>query len=165
MFRAADCRQLPALVRVPNATTGWIAWALDASAQGVVVPRVETEDDARQVVSAAYFSPRGTRGVGIARGSSYGAQLRTIAEHAHERTGVIVQIETFTGVTNAASIANVPGIDAVFIGPFDLAESLLALPEAERPGLDDAIATIREACDAAGCCLGIFRPDDSNRPK
>jgi len=55
MFRAADCRQLPALVRVPNATTGWIAWALDAGAQGVVVPRVETEDDARQVVSAAYF--------------------------------------------------------------------------------------------------------------
>ncbi|CAD6558567.1 5-keto-4-deoxy-D-glucarate aldolase [Paraburkholderia metrosideri] len=78
---------------------------------------------------------------------------------------MIVQIETFTGVTNAASIANVRGIDAVFIGPFDLVQSLLALPESERPSLDDAIATIRESCDAAGCCLGIFRPDDSNRPK
>ncbi|GAB3629133.1 hypothetical protein GCM10027419_39840 [Pandoraea terrae] len=165
MLRAADCRQLPALVRVPDATTGWIGWALDAGAQGVVVPRVETEDDARQVVRAAYFAPRGQRGVGIARGSSYGAQLRTIAQSAHERTCVIVQIETFTGVRNAACIANVPGIDAVFIGPFDLAQSLLAVPESERPSLDDAIAAIKKACDVAGRCLGIFRPDDSDRHK
>lgn len=165
MLRAAECRHVPALVRVPGATSGWIGWALDAGAQGVVVPHVETEDDARQAVSAAYYAPRGQRGVGISRGSSYGAQLRTIAEHAHERTCVVVQIETFAGVRNAARIASVPGIDAVFIGPFDLAQSLLALPASERPSLDEAIASIKDACDAVGCSVGIFRPDDSDRHK
>ena len=165
MLRAADCRQMPTLVRVPDAKSSWIGWALDAGAQGIVVPRVETVADARSVVDAAYYSPRGQRGVGPGRASSYGTNLRAAVSDAHERTSVVVQIETFEGVTNAADIVRVPGIDAVFIGPIDLSQSLLSVPEADRPSLDEAIAAVQKACSAAGCTMGIFRVDYSDRKK
>lgn len=65
MIRAAECVQLPALVRVPDAKSGWIGWALDSGADGIIVPRVETEEDAQLIVKAAYYSPKGSRGLGL----------------------------------------------------------------------------------------------------
>ncbi|QJI29546.1 4-hydroxy-2-oxovalerate aldolase [Pseudomonas sp. ADAK18] len=158
MIRAAECVQLPALVRVPDAKSGWIGWALDSGADGIIVPRVETEEDAQLIVKAAYYSPKGSRGVGIARGSSYGAALQSDTEHAHDCTCVIVQIETLEGVRNAQKIINVPGIDAVFIGPFDLGLSLRVVEEHERPTLESMILSIREICEASGINVGIFIP-------
>jgi 4-hydroxy-2-oxoheptanedioate aldolase len=158
MIRAAECAKLPSLVRVPDAKSGWIGWALDSGADGIIVPRVETEEDAKLIVNAAYYSPKGSRGVGIARGSSYGASLLSDTENAHGHTCVIVQIETLEGVHNAQKIINVPGIDAVFIGPFDLGLSLRAVPEHERPTLDSTILTIRQTCEASGINVGIFIP-------
>ncbi|VVN69508.1 HpcH/HpaI aldolase family protein [Pseudomonas fluorescens] len=158
MIRAAECAQLPSLVRVPDAKSGWIGWALDSGADGIIVPRVETEEDAQLIVNAAYYSPLGSRGVGIARGSSYGASLLSDTERAHDRTCVIVQIETLEGVRNAQKIISVPGIDAVFIGPFDLGLSLRVVPEHERPTLESTILSIRQICEASGVNVGIFIP-------
>lgn len=162
MLRAADACQIPALVRVPDFKGSWIQWALDSGAQGIVVPRVETEEDAKRVVDAAYYSPRGNRGVGASRGSAYGADIAKVIGTAHERTAVVVQIETYQGVLNAEKIASVEGVDAVFIGPFDLAQSLLSVPEASRPTLDEAISTVEKACEAADRSMGIFRVDYSD---
>lgn len=157
MLRAADASKTPVLVRVPDLKGSWIQWALDSGAKGIVVPRVETVEDAKRVVDAAYYPPKGCRGVGASRGSGYGADLANVVEVAHFDTAVIVQIETYPGVLNAESIAAVDGIDAVFIGPFDLAQSLLSVPEGSRPTFEEAIQLVELACEKANRSMGVFR--------
>ncbi|MGE8067104.1 HpcH/HpaI aldolase family protein [Pseudomonas sp. NPDC089569] len=155
MIRAGE-RENTVLVRIPDAKSGWVGWALDAGAEGVVVPRIESAAEAEAVVRAAYYSPRGARGVGICRGSSYGESLLTDTQVAHQRTCVIVQIETLAGVNNAVEIANTPGIDAIFVGPFDLALSLQEASTDDRLELEEAIDIIKQACESSGRCMGIF---------
>jgi len=123
MLRAADIAPMPTLVRVPE--VGWyIPRVLDLGAAGVVVPRVETGEQALDAVNRTRYAPEGKRGAGPARGQAYGAQLAHYVASANESILLAVQIETAAGLEAADEILSVPGIDAVVIGPFDLATSL-----------------------------------------
>lgn len=142
---------VPCLVRVEDDTPGAIGRALDAGAEGIIVPLVETAEQARAVASASHYPPKGIRSGGGIRplrdfASYYGAAAEAIA--------VGVMIETRRGLANAKAIAATKNVDFVFIGTGDLALSLGTPPGSEMH--TRACRKIRDASRAAGTPCGIF---------
>lgn len=154
IVRAADVHRTPLIVRVPEIGVE-IARVLDAGAAGIMVPQVESADQAREVVARARYAPIGQRGLGAARGSVYGATLGpTFTAEANDRTLVVVQIESATGVENADAILATPGLDAVVIGPADLSMSL-GVPMG-APVFWHAVERVFAAARSNGVAPGTF---------
>lgn len=126
LLLAAEVAGLTAVVRVPDHSRAVLLPPLELGAGGLQVPFVSTAEQARALVRETKFPPLGGRGLsGVSRAARYGwADPRTFRRDANRETLLIVQIETAEGMRNAAEIAAVPGVDAVFIGPADLAQSL-----------------------------------------
>jgi 4-hydroxy-2-oxoheptanedioate aldolase len=149
-----------ALARVPVGDPVVIKQYLDIGFQTLLVPMVGSAAQAADIVAATRFPPRGIRGVAssTSRASGFGTNRRYLAE-AHEKTGVIVQIESADGLAAIEQIAAVDGVDALFIGPADLAGSLGHLGDPRhaevQAAIDDALRRIR----AAGKPAGIFALD------
>lgn len=148
--------RVPCLVRVPILDEAWIKRALDAGADGVIVPQVSTADQAERAVRYAHFAPRGTRGLGTSRANRYGNSMAGVLDRAREQTVVVVQAESGEAIKNIESIARVSGLDAVFVGPFDLSASLGRPGEVDHPEMRKAINRVSEACRGAGVRTGIF---------
>jgi 2-dehydro-3-deoxyglucarate aldolase/4-hydroxy-2-oxoheptanedioate aldolase len=146
----------PCLVRVPAGDEVWIKKALDIGAAGVIVPQVHTAEQARRVVHLCRYPPEGTRGVGVARAHGYGARFQEYLETANEQVAVVIQAESAEAVDQIQSIVEVPGIDAVLIGPYDLSSSLGKAGQLDDPGVQGAIAAVTESCQRAGIPLGAF---------
>jgi 2-dehydro-3-deoxyglucarate aldolase/4-hydroxy-2-oxoheptanedioate aldolase len=148
VVQMADALGMCSVVRVPDLRYQWIARALDTGALSVMVPRVETADQAEQAVRWAKYPPQGVRGAGSPSYLSYApASWGEGIEISNRETMVVLQIETQTAVENAAAIASVPGVDALFVGPLDLSVSL------GRPGdttSGESHRCVREVCSAAG---------------
>ena len=116
----ADAGCVP-LIRVPEGNVPYIKRALDAGAWGIVVPMVETVEQARLAVAAAKYPPEGIRSAGGGMHAlNFQAGLEEYYRHANEEILVILQIESPLGIRNAEAICQLPGFDALFIGPNDL---------------------------------------------
>ncbi|HTT08931.1 MAG TPA: aldolase/citrate lyase family protein [Gammaproteobacteria bacterium] len=146
----------PCLIRVPAGEEVSIKKALDVGAAGVIVPQVNTAQDAARVVKLCKYPPVGTRGVGIARAHGYGYGFADYIASANEEVAVVLQIEHIDGVNNIRDIIRVADIDAVFIGPYDLSASMGRTGQVDDPEVQKAIATVRDVALAAGLKLGIF---------
>jgi 2-keto-3-deoxy-L-rhamnonate aldolase RhmA/NAD(P)-dependent dehydrogenase (short-subunit alcohol dehydrogenase family) len=144
-------RSVP-LVRVAENSPLSIGTALDAGALGVIVPLVETAEQAKAAVAAAKYPPAGRRSAGGVRPLK---DFKAYAAAANDGLLVCVMVETREGVANAAAIAAVPGIDLVLIGSGDLALSLGCFPEMGPPH-EAAIQQVLAACRAAGTPCGVF---------
>ncbi len=153
LLRAADVGGKAAIVRVPE--VGWyIPRVLDLGAAGIVVPRIETAQQAGEVVERARYAPEGKRGAGPGRGQAYGATMGDYVARANGEILIAIQIETKDGLEAADGILATPGLDAVVIGPFDLATSMgVGLGSPEHL---DAIAAIFAAADRHGVAKGAF---------
>ena len=147
---------LPCVVRLPNHEEIEIKRALDAGAAGIIVPQVNTAEQARAIVAHAKFPPQGNRGVGVARANSYGYAVADYVARANEESAVIVQAERIDAVRNIEQIVQVPGIDAIFVGPYDLSASMGKLGQLDDPEVVAAIAKVARATLAAGLKLGFF---------
>lgn len=142
----------PVMVRVADHSSSAISQALDAGAEGILAPLVETAEQAAAIASAARFPPVGTRSGGGVR------PLRDFAGYVREAnrsTVVGAMIETRTGLENASAIAGQPDIDLIFVGTGDLALSLGEFPDVGRVH-ERACASILEACKAHGRLCGAF---------
>ncbi|MFK7895227.1 MAG: HpcH/HpaI aldolase/citrate lyase family protein [Myxococcota bacterium] len=145
MIRAADRAGISPIVRVPWNEPGIIGRMLDAGAMGILVPMIQDADDARRMVDACLYPPAGRRSFGPIRvntrdGLGYFAT-------ANERVAVIPMIETAEALENVDEIAAVPGVDALFVGPFDLSIAL-GLPPGDndgKPVFDEAVARVLAA--------------------
>lgn len=144
------------LVRVPDGTLENIKRVLDMGCDGIIVPMVNTEAYARRIVAFSKYPPLGERSVGIGRAHGYGLRFTEYLETANEHTAVIVQIEHRDGVANVEQIAAVPGIDALFVGPYDLSNSMGLVGQVYHPGVVAAIDTVRGACARNHMAMGIF---------
>lgn len=118
MVRACNLVQRPAIVRVPGHDFGPIGLALDTGADGIIVPLVDTPEQARQAVAAAKFPPLGNRSYGGRRPVDLWG--RTYSDTANTDTVLVVQIESPEAVANAEAIAATPGVDALLLGPNDV---------------------------------------------
>ncbi len=156
MLQAMSSASLLQLVRVSSLDRHLIEHALDLGAHGVVVPRVESREDAAEAADACRYPPLGHRGVNPIRASGYFTNLPDYLEGADARTLCAVQVESADGVEHVDEIANVPGVDVVFIGVGDLACSLGQPGVPDGPLMDAARRQILEATRAAGKVPGIF---------
>jgi 2-dehydro-3-deoxyglucarate aldolase len=148
--------RVPCLVRVPGAEEPPIKKALDLGAEGIIVPQVNTVEQASGVVRFARYAPAGSRGVGLARAHRYGLRFQEYLETANQRVAVIVQAEHARAVENIESIVQVEGIDAVLLGPYDLAASLGKMGRIDDPAVTGAIEHVTKTCQAAGVPTGYF---------
>jgi 2-keto-3-deoxy-L-rhamnonate aldolase RhmA len=160
----ALCRGLDIvpMVRVPRGEYHFIARALDVGAMGIMVPMVGTAAEAQHIVSCTRYPPAGRRGAafGFAHDDYQVGDVTAKMAALHERTMVIPQIETDEGLRNVEAIAAVPGVDALWLGQFDLT-NFLGIPGAfQHPQYLAAVARIVAACDAHGKAAAFIAMDD-----
>ena len=148
--------QVPCIVRVPAAAEVPIKKMLDLGAAGIIAPQVNTAQQAADVVAWSLYAPEGRRGVGLARAHGYGLNFQEYVESANQEITVIVQAEHAEAVENIEQIVQVEGIDAVLLGPYDLAASLGKMGQVDDPEVTGAIDRITAACQDVGLPLGIF---------
>jgi len=156
MIRAIDLSSAAPIVRVPWNDPGIIGRVLDAGALGVVIPMIQSAADARRAVDACLYPPAGSRSfgpvrVGLRDGPGYFAT-------ANARVAVIPMIETAQALEEVEAIAATPGVDALFVGPFDLSIAL-GLPPGDNDGepvFDAAIARITAAAKASGVATAVL---------
>ncbi len=153
----ASYEKFDLLVRVPDKHYHQLAQTLDFGASGLIIPRVETAEQAALIVQSTKYFPLGQRG---ASKTSIGARFpdcdtMEYLEWANQETLIVVQIESERGVENADEILAFEGIDAVMIGPFDLSQSMGIPGQMDEPSLKDACRRVIEACQRNGVAPGI----------
>ncbi|MFN6955527.1 MAG: HpcH/HpaI aldolase family protein [Acetobacteraceae bacterium] len=146
---------VPVLVRVAANDATAIGQALDAGAEGVIVPLIESGEEAERAAAYARFPPKGIRSGGAIRALTAG--LPASLANARRNTVVIAMIETAKGMRRARDVAEADGVDMVLIGGGDLAISL-GTDLAGDPRHEQACQDIRAACAAAWMPCGIFTP-------
>jgi 2-dehydro-3-deoxyglucarate aldolase len=147
-----DCAPM---VRLHGVDYALVKRYLDAGARGVVCPLINTRADAELLVQAVKYPPLGKRGVGFCRANQFGRRVSEEFDVANEEILTAVQIEHIDGVRNIREILAVPGIDAVFIGPYDLSASMGLTAQFEHPEFVAARDAILKACQDAGVVPGI----------
>ena len=161
LTRACDLWGMTSIVRVNLNLPGVIYRTLDVGAQGVVVPHVNTREEARAVVDAAKFSPLGSRGMFTSR-QGYGVD--GYVSKANDETLLVVLIEDIVAVNNLAEILTVDHIDAFFVAPGDLAQSMGYLGQPAHPEVlatvDRAIEQITEAGKTPGALVNDATVED-----
>ncbi len=159
-FRVAD---KPSLVRIADHSAKEIRSALDSGATGIVVPHVTTAEQAAAIVQAAHFGDGGRGYAGSSRAANF--TTKSMAEHladSREQTTVIVQIEDIAALDNVKEIANVDGVDCLFIGRADLAVAMQ-----KTVSDDDVIAAVKGICRDAqevGAAVGMYTPSTDEIP-
>ncbi len=150
-----------AVVRVPIGETYLIKQVLDAGAQTVLVPMVDSADQARQLVRDVNYPPQGMRGVGYAltRAARF-SQTSDYGTTANDQICLLVQVESVKGLENLDEILTVDGIDGVFIGPADLAADMGQMGNAQHPDVQDAIMGALSKIAASGKSAGILSTQD-----
>ncbi len=147
------------LVRVPETSETGVKKALDTGAAGIIVPHVNGAAEAARAVHWAKYPPEGGRSVGFSRANGYGTRFQEHVETANARTVVVAQVEHIDGVRAIGEILGVPGIDAVFIGPYDLSASLGKPGRLQDADVREAVSAVAAACAARRVPVGLFCGD------
>ncbi|MBN1418559.1 MAG: 2,4-dihydroxyhept-2-ene-1,7-dioic acid aldolase [Planctomycetes bacterium] len=143
------------LVRLPACDPVIAKRVLDLGAGGIIVPMVNTAEEAALAVSMARFPPAGIRGASFARATDYGRDFDPYFAAHNERVLVVVMLEHIRAAEAADAILATPGIDAALIGPYDLSASMGIAGHVDRPEVLEAERRILEACRRAGVAPGI----------
>jgi 2-dehydro-3-deoxyglucarate aldolase len=155
------------LARLPSCDPVLAKKVLDLGAAGIIVPSVNSPEEAAQSVAMARFPPEGIRGASLCRATGYGTDFAGYF-HAHNRNVVVVvMLEHIRAVERADEILAVPGIDAALIGPYDLSASMNLAGRLDHPDVQTAQRAVLEACRrhhvAAGIHVVPVDPDEVRR--
>lgn len=155
--RAARLTAMHPIVRVKGIEAHAIGSALDTGAAGVQVPNINSAEQAREAVQAARFHPVGSRGVcRFVRAANFGDQDKASYFQESNQAVVILQVEGLEGVSNLDAILDVPGFDVLFVGPYDLSQSVGKPGEVDAPEVVALMREIAEKAKAKGVLLGAF---------
>ncbi len=150
---------LATIVRVPDSLYHLMARPMDWGASGIVVPRVETAEQVRQIIRATKYYPVGVRGMSTTSGHRDYHSIEPLGNYqarANEENLIIVQIESEKGVENIEDILDFPELDVIFIGPVDLSSSLGVAGEINHPRMQEAIEHIIQTVSKQKIALGIL---------
>jgi 4-hydroxy-2-oxoheptanedioate aldolase len=158
MVRAARCTGVTSLVRVPEPTPSCIMRAVDAGAEGVQIPQVENAEMAKVVSQAARYFPDGKRGLcSYVRAADYSAISPD--EHmssSNKEVLTVIHIEGEAAASGVNAILDTPGIDVIFLGPWDLSQSLGVPGKTKDPKVIGVMETVIKACKKKGIVAGTF---------
>lgn len=162
-LRAVEPYRSAPIVRSVNRDPVLIKQLLDIGARTLMVPMVDTPEQAAAIVAAMRYAPGGMRGMaaGAIRADRWGS-IAGYADHAEESLCLVAQIESRAGVENAAAIAGTDGVDAVFVGPYDLSNNLGHRGDLNHADVQTAITQVLTAVHAAGKAAGILAPVDTD---
>ena len=155
ILRATQGSLTTRLLRVPSNDTVYLKRALDSGVEGVMIPMLETAEQARTAVAACRYPPHGIRGAAytVTRASDYGA-THDYLERIEDRLLVIGQVESLASIERVPEMAQVEGLDMLLIGPLDLSGSAGALGQMDDPAVREAIARAEAAILDSGVWLG-----------
>jgi 2-dehydro-3-deoxyglucarate aldolase len=150
-----------AFVRVSENRTNEIKFPLDSGVDGIIIPMVNSADEARNAVSSCLYPPKGKRPVGLARAQQFGFGFESHYERNQNDLTIIVQIEHIDAVQNIDEILDVPEVDGVFLGPYDMSGSMGITGQLTHPRLEEAIRLVAERTMKSGKKLGahVIKPD------
>ncbi len=148
--------KIQTIVRVPSNDEVWIKRILDTGCDGILVPMVNSAEEAKRVVQASKYPLEGRRSVGLSRAHKYGAIFKDYVENANRDLVIMIQCEHKEAVSNFDEILEVRGIDSVFIGPYDLSASMGLTGQLTHPEVASAIQQVKDKCKKAGRPYGIF---------
>jgi 4-hydroxy-2-oxoheptanedioate aldolase len=158
LIRACELVEMAAIVRIPDNLPWLFQHVLDVGAIGVQVPQVNTIMDAERAVQSSKFAPLGRRGVcRNVRAARYSASDRfDYLESSNCNTLIVIHIENKVGVENLNGILNVPGIDVIFIGPYDLSQSLGLPGQVDHLLVRDTMEHVVKLCRSVGVAVGVY---------
>jgi len=146
----------PCVVRLPALDEIAVKKTLDAGAAGLLIPQVNTAEQVEQLVQWGRYHPEGSRGLGFGRAQGYGLKVGEYFENANEKVLLSVQAENMEAVKNIESIVQVPGLDAVVVGPLDLSTSMGLSGQVGHTDVKAAIQRVADVCFNAEMPIGIF---------
>jgi 2-dehydro-3-deoxyglucarate aldolase len=159
LIRTIQASDMKALVRVSKNEEVIIKRVLDMGADGIVVPMVNSKEDAKQAVNYAKYPPIGKRGVGLFRATRYGMKFEEYKKWVDDELVIIAQIEHIDAVNNIDEILQIEGIDGTIIGPYDLSGSMGYPGEFEREDVKDAVQKVLDRCKAFNIPSGFHVVD------
>jgi 2-keto-3-deoxy-L-rhamnonate aldolase RhmA len=155
-----------AIVRPQSAERLRIGRALDLGAHGLMIPRIDVPDQAREAIAFMRYPPDGVRGLALStRGAGLGERAHAGVRGINDHLVGIIQIESRSAVERAAEIAALDGADVLFVGPTDLSHSLGVPGQFTSPAYLDALETVTTAARAAGKATGILLRDVTALPR
>jgi 4-hydroxy-2-oxoheptanedioate aldolase len=158
-LQALEHTSAATIVRVESYARQRAHRVLDLGAHGIMFPRIDNDDQARDAVAAMQYPPDGVRGVALAnRACEFGSAYRPYMQTAADSLLCVVQIETESSLRNVEDIASVEGVDVLFIGPSDLSQSLGIFGEFSNPIYVSAVQRIAAAAHEYRKALGILLP-------
>jgi len=164
LIRAIQHGGSEALVRLTNNDENLIKRVMDSGATGIIVPMVRTATEMQHAVDSVYYPPRGKRGVGLARGQKYGSPgaFDDYKAWLDKDAVVVAQIEHIDAVNNLEDILGVEGVDAYFLGPYDLSASMGLSGQLDHPDVQAAIVKTAEIGKKMGKPGGlhVVEPDE-----
>lgn len=161
MIRAAETANITPIIRVANNDESLILRALDIRAQGVQIPQINRKSDALRAVKSVKYSPQGERGVcRYVRAANYSSMDKfKYFKSANEETMIIAHIEGVEGINNLDEILSVPGMDVIFIGPYDLSQSLGIPGEVNHSLVIEKMKEVVLKCKQNKIAVGTFADD------
>jgi len=143
------------LVRLHQNDPSTIRRVMDAGAGGVIVPMINTSEEAERVVDAVKYSPEGKRSFGLGRAHKFGLNFDTYIHEINQTSIIVIQIEHKDALANLGTILTVPGIDAIVIGPYDLSGSMGIPGKFDDPAFSSAVTQIINKVKKSPIALGI----------
>lgn len=157
LVRAAESRNLPTIIRVNNAMPSTILKMMDFGASGVMAPLIHTAEAAQSVADSVKYYPKGRRGTALMRGSDYGfTKIGDYFTKTNAQAFVMVQAESVQAIENLEEIVKVPELDAVFVGPYDLSQSMGIPGQVESKPILDIIERSGKIIRGAGKTAAIL---------
>jgi 4-hydroxy-2-oxoheptanedioate aldolase len=164
-LHAVSASNAASIVRIANNEPARFKRVLDLGANGVMVPYVNTAEEARAAVASVRYPPHGLRGVSkFNRAAGFGQDFDDYYAHCHERLVTMAQIETPESLSNLDAIASVDGVDVLFIGPLDLTTNMGIQGQFENPLFTEARQAVAAAARKAGKAAGILATAPSQIP-
>jgi 2-keto-3-deoxy-L-rhamnonate aldolase RhmA len=164
MLQATNGADVSTVVRVPWNDKTMIKRALDLGPDGIILPLVNTREEAEAAVKAMKYPPLGERGAGLGRAQCYGLHMPEYLQSANDEVMTIAMIEHIQAVENIDQILQVKGIDSVMVGALDLSGSMGMLGNTADPKVEDAVQKVLAACKKANIPAGIITvaPEQAN---
>ena len=158
MVRAAEAAGIAPIVRVASNEESAVQHALDSGAAGVQIPQIASVEAARRAIHAARFHPAGKRGLNpFVRAAKFSAvPVGDFLKRSNEEVALILQIESAEGIAAAGEILELEGIDVLFVGPYDLSQSLGIPGDVSNALVFEAGAALARKAEARGVATGVF---------